>query len=57
MDYDNVGRGDMETNAIRRILSGLEANVSTARKSRDRNLMRETVIRIRQLRGLLEVRG
>ena len=45
------------TAQIKEILSGLEANVSTARKSGNRNLMRETVLRIRQLRGILEVRG
>lgn len=42
---------------IKQILASLEANVSTARKSGDRNLMRETVLRIRQLRGILQVRG
>ena len=45
------------TAQIKEILAGLEANVSTARKSGDRSLVRETVLRIRQLRGLLEVRG
>lgn len=44
------------TAQIKEILANLEANISTARKSGDRNLMRETAIRIRQLRGLLEVR-
>lgn len=41
---------------IKQILSVLESVVSTARKSRDRRLVAETVLRIRQLRGILESR-
>ena len=45
------------TAQIKETLANLEANVSAARKSGNRNLVRETVLRIRQLRGILEVRA
>lgn len=47
--------GETQVEQIREILKQLEAHVRTARQSRDRQLMRETVIRIRQLRGMLEL--
>jgi hypothetical protein len=42
---------------IKEILGHLENGLSVIRKNRDRGMMRETVIRIRQLRGILEVRA
>lgn len=39
---------------IRRLVADLERHVPLARRTRDRALMREVVIRIRQLRGNLE---
>lgn len=41
---------------IRRLLADLERHVPLARRLRDRRRMREMVLRIRQLRGILEVR-
>lgn len=42
---------------IKQILAHLEASIPAARQSRDRALMAETILRIRQMRGLLEVRA
>lgn len=45
------------TQQIREILGHLENGLSTIRRNRDRSMMRDAVIRIRQLRGILQVRG
>lgn len=46
----------MKTNKIQEIVRYLERGLSTIRKSGDRAMMREAILRIRQLRGILEVR-
>ena len=43
----------MSRSQIAYVLMTLENGLSTIRKSGDREMMRETVIRIRQLRGIL----
>ena len=45
-----------DTAVINEILATLTNGVSAIRKSGDRQMMREAVIRIRQLRGILELR-
>jgi len=45
------------TAQIKEILTNLEGGLSTIRKTGDRSMMRDAVMRIRQLRGLLEIRG
>lgn len=42
---------------IKEILGHLTNGMKAIRKSGDRQMMREAVLRIRQLRGILEVRG
>lgn len=42
---------------IKEIIAQLIRGIPVARKIRNRELMTETVLRIRQLRGILEARG
>jgi len=42
---------------IKWIESNLVAGLSTIRKHRDRKMMRDAVMRIRQLRGIMQLRG
>lgn len=42
---------------IKEILRHLESGLSTIRRNRDRSMMREAVMRIRQFRGILQARG
>ena len=46
----------MKTSKIREIVRHIERGISTIRKTRDRVMMREAILRIRQLRGILENR-
>lgn len=39
---------------LKRVLAELETHLATARKSRDRKIVAQTILRIRQFRGMVE---
>jgi hypothetical protein len=47
----------MPTKQIREIERTLTQGLSVIRRTRDRSFLREAVMRIRQLRGILELRS
>lgn len=47
----------MPTEQILQIVAALEGGIPAIRKSRNRAMMAEAVLRIRQLRGILQTRA
>lgn len=56
-DVQGARDAEYSTAQIKALLATLEGQVGTARHSGDPAVMRETAMRIRQLRGILEVRA